>query len=286
MVIRMRTGNMLADAAGAAPTSPGIYCLLGGDGELLYVGKATNIRSRLRQHAAGTEHLRLSRLYATAREVRWEVAADADAAAAREADAIVALRPRFNAAIAGDGQWHYVLVTRQGDSTRFTLSTTAPRRAHTRVYGCFPHLGKGVASQPAIACSDGYTALLRLLWASTATSPVMPARITRAAPLDVELRFDPRTDAALHRFLSGTSDRLIRELEERAEDDFKMLSPSLLRDRGLAYGFYERGPRALRQLRRRHLHKGLVSRADFARLIEADLRASIGPFKTPSVGAQ
>ena len=266
----------------AAPTSAGTYYLLGSDGELLYVGKATSLRARLRQHAAGSDHPRLNRLYDLTRDVRWEEAPDVSAAAAREADVIVALQPPFNASIRDEGRWRYLAVSREPDGmTRFRLSTEPTRRAGGHLYGCFPHLGKGVSSAPGIACSDGYTALLRLLWATTATTAVMPARITRSAPDDFAVQLDPQIDAALHRLLSGTSDRLLRELEDRAESDLKMLSPALLRDRGLAFGFYERGPRALRQLRRRHGHKGLVSRPDFEALIAADLRASIGPFTGP-----
>jgi hypothetical protein len=276
-------GDMLADAAAAAPTSAGVYYLLATDGELLYVGKAANIRVRLRQHAAAvaTDHARLGTLYRHTTGVRWETATDADAAAAREADVVVALRPRFNAAIGGDGRWNYIVVSDDGSSTRFTLTRDARRGAARHVYGCFPHLGKGVASQPAIACSDGYTALLRLLWASSATSVHMPARITRSAPDDFDVTIDASLGAALHRFLSGTSDRLLTELEDRAETDLKMLAPALARDRALALGFYATGPRALRQLRRRHGHRGLVSREQFASLVAADTRASIGDFRLP-----
>ena len=47
----------------------------------------------------------------------------------------------------------------------------------------FPHLGRGVGSPPAIACSDGYTALLRLLWAaSNDPASSYPSRVTRSAP--------------------------------------------------------------------------------------------------------
>jgi hypothetical protein len=42
---------------------------------------------------------------------------------------------------------------------RFKLVSEPP--AVGAVYGCFPHLGKGVASQLGIACSDGYTATYR-----------------------------------------------------------------------------------------------------------------------------
>ena len=66
------------------------------------------------------------------------------------------------------------------EALRFELTEAAQVRG---AYGCFPHLGRGVGSLPAIACSDGYTALLRLLWAaSNDPASSYPSRVTRSAP--------------------------------------------------------------------------------------------------------
>src|SRR5256885_16490617 len=87
------------------PDGPGTYYFLGPKGELLYAGKATSIRKRLQQHARSP-----GIAYQRMREVRWEETPDEDAATAREADVIVALRPLCNKAISGDGKWAYIVV--------------------------------------------------------------------------------------------------------------------------------------------------------------------------------
>lgn len=274
-----RTVKNLADAAAAAPASAGVYFVLGPARELLYAGKATNMRSRLRQHAAAVvpERTRLSRLYELATDVRWIECADADEAAAREADVIVALQPPFNASISDEGRWNFVVVDDDNGVARFGLSTTAPKHRRGRhVYGCFPHLGRGVSSRPAIACSDGYTALLRLLWATSATTAQMPARITRSAPDAFEVGLDASLLTPLARFLSGTSARLLDLLDDRADSELKMLAPALRRDRTLAHAFFLRGPRAIRDLRRRHGERGsALTRERFVHLVTADVRAAI-----------
>jgi len=247
----------LLAAAAEAPAAPGVYFFLDAGGRLLYVGKAKDLPQRLRQHAqvtrrsAGHPNGWVKGRYPAVRTVRWEVAASEAEAAAREADLIVALRPRDNA-WTDTGTWSYLVVTDGArDRMRFALTTRAPESG--RVYGCFPHLGKGVMFGPGIDCSDGYTALLRLLWAASGQGAHVPTRITRAAPIEFETVVDPVLRPRLHRLLAGTSDRVLDDLAERSTITREVyLQPGLRRDAQLAAGFYTRGPRALRELRRRH----------------------------------
>jgi predicted GIY-YIG superfamily endonuclease len=128
----------------ATPALPGVYFLLDHDGEVLYVGKATNLRRRLADHAR-SERWRL------VASVRYEVLDSAAAALAREADILAALRPPWNRAHVDD-YFSYVTVTDKG-------LTVGP----AGTYGCFPHLGKGALSEPGRACIDGFDALSRIV---------------------------------------------------------------------------------------------------------------------------
>jgi hypothetical protein len=280
----------LTRAVAHAPTSPGIYAFLGEHGELLYIGKANAIATRLRQHlhnASRPESVRLDLLYQRVREVRWEAAIDAPAAADREADLIVALRPPFNASHAYEGRWNYVALQEHTDDAsrvRFLLGPEPPDDDPAngrRAYGCFPHLGRGVSSPRGIACSDGYTALLRLCWMATAPPRAqIPSRITRAAPDDFDVRVEAELQRPLHDLLSGTSDRVLGLCSPHP--DRADLGPSAVVDRTAAHAFSRHGPRALRDLRRRHgVRHALLSRAEIEALVAADLRASIGAFDLP-----
>lgn len=281
----MRT---LSEAADRAPDAPGVYFLLGGDGELLYVGKAGHLRRRLRQHgdhqASGLSRRQLT-LYHVVRSVRWEELPDEPSAADREADLIVALRPRFNASYRDEGRWNYVVIRPVGsaeDAVRLELSTLSPT-GDGRAYGCFAHLGRGVSSPVAIGCSDGYTATLRLLWAaSRASASTFPSRITRSAPDTFEVGVAPSCQVLLHRFLSGTSPGLLAELSARSGARPDYLQPSLARDQRAAATFYRRGPVALRRLRLRHGRgPGPLTRHAIVGLLLAELRDSIGDVELP-----
>jgi predicted GIY-YIG superfamily endonuclease len=285
------TVRPLSIAADRAPDRPGVYVMLAADTELLYIGKAGSLRRRLRQHARvrpGGRGYRLDVLYERVAEVRWEELPDEPAAAVREADLILALQPICNAGSHLDESiWNYVEVgpgARDG-WTRFTLTRSRLEDAPSarRRYGCFPHLGRGVSSPPGIACSDGYVALLRLLWAASNTGRAMPSRITRSAPDDVEVPVDSTLLPALHAFLSGTSSRLLDQLESATGSGEDYLRLGLERDRKLAEGFYLHGPRALRKLRLRHGRSaGPMSKPVIERLLTTELRQAIGEFRVPT----
>jgi len=203
---------VLRAAAADAPRQAGVYFFLDQGNEILYVGKAGNLRQRLRQHAttepSGSQ---LDQRYGLVRRVVWELADDEEAAVWREAELIFALRPPFNAntglratdPIGKDAPAPYIVVREVESKLAFTLEPSVP--ADGKAYGCFPHLGKGVASRLGIACSDGYTALLRLLWAAAKDGDHMPSAITKSAPPSYKVAAPPSD--SLHRFLSGTSPR-------------------------------------------------------------------------------
>lgn len=268
----------LADATTRAPTAPGVYYFLDARNTLLYVGKATNLRKRLQQHTrepAATRGLRIR--YALVENVRWEVTADEQAAVAREADVIVALRPPCNACT-DEGRWQFIVTEEATHGTVHVHLTTSPTANKTPTYGCFPHLGRGVSLRPGVACSDGYAAFLRLLWAASGDGDRVPHALTRTAPPDATIRVDDRLRAHVHAFLSGTSDKLLgvlADLAERHRDAY--MQPALRRDAQQAAAFFTYGPRAIRALRLRHrLPPQPLTRDAIESLLTTEVTAVIG----------
>ncbi len=251
--------EVLAAAAADAPPSPGVYLFIGEEGDVLYVGKAARLRTRLRQHArTGPSTSHLHRRYDLVRRVVWEATRDEEAAAWREADLIFALRPAFNAdpglrsrdPLKPAADPPFLVVSSGDDGTlRFVLGPDSRANGRDHVYGCFPHLGKGVSSRLGIACSDGYTALLRLLWAAAGEGTHMPAVVTRSAPEVFVVKVDEEVRADLHRLLLGTSMRAVGALLAAASGRPPFMQPALVRDAALARGFFASGPELLRTRR-------------------------------------
>jgi predicted GIY-YIG superfamily endonuclease len=80
----------------AAPESPGVYILRDEQGSALYVGKATNIRRRLRAHFARRRWPALKAAMARAVEAEWETVGSELEALLREVTLIAELAPAVN----------------------------------------------------------------------------------------------------------------------------------------------------------------------------------------------
>ena len=211
------------------PATPGVYYLLGLDDRLVYVGKASDLRRRLRDHARSPRWDQIER-------VCFETVESPDAALAREADVLAALRPPWNKAHLDD-YFSFVVVGPKGVNL-----------AKEGDYGCFPHLGKGALSASGRVCIDGFDALARIV------------KTTRPE------------ENLVRKFLAGSSDGLLRE---ELDIDQPHIRHGVQRDRRLASRFYQAGPRAMRELRLRHGGRGRVSRDEFTAWITREVSALI-----------
>jgi DNA polymerase-3 subunit epsilon len=79
-----------------APSAPGVYRFLADDGEVLYVGKATDLRRRLRSYFGQDTRRRTADLVAATARVTWTVVPTELEAAVLEIRELQASRPRYN----------------------------------------------------------------------------------------------------------------------------------------------------------------------------------------------
>ena len=83
--------------ADALPTEPGVYLFRDGRGKVLYVGKSTNLRSRVRQYFTASEmRTRMAEMVGIAERVDPVVCATGLEAEVRELRLIAEHRPRYN----------------------------------------------------------------------------------------------------------------------------------------------------------------------------------------------
>jgi len=66
-------GDSLKTLTGGAPALPGVYRFLGDGGKVLYIGKARNIRARLKGHLANPGDRRHRLILEKARSIDWTV---------------------------------------------------------------------------------------------------------------------------------------------------------------------------------------------------------------------
>ena len=203
-----------------APPRPGVYRMIDARGDVLYVGKAKNLKKRVAAYARPTGlDTRIERMIASTRTLEFVVTRTETEALLLEANLIKRLRPRFNVVLRDDKSFPYILIT----SDHWAPQILKHRGARTRpghYYGPFASVWAVNRTVNALqrafllrACSDPFF--------ESRTRPCLLYQIKRcAAPCTKEIDF---TDYAVlvreaNEFLSGRSsavkDELAKEMEK------------------------------------------------------------------------
>ncbi len=105
------------------PTRPGVYLMKGEADEVLYVGKAVNLRSRLRSYfqTSATRSPRVCRLVENVANLDFVVTGSEVEALILENNLIKKHRPHFNVRLKDDKRYPYIKITWQEDFPRVTV---------------------------------------------------------------------------------------------------------------------------------------------------------------------
>src|SRR5215468_5941091 len=102
----------IARFAQLAPAAPGVYRMIDAKGDVLYVGKAKNIRNRILAYQRASGHTaRIARMVAATSAIEFVSTATETEALLLEANLIKRLRPRFNVLLRDDKSFPYILIT-------------------------------------------------------------------------------------------------------------------------------------------------------------------------------
>jgi len=117
-----------------APKSPGVYLFRGQSGEVIYVGKASDLRNRVRSYFGGKSGLstKVLRLVEVAADIEYILAGSEQEALVLEADLIKRYRPQYNARLKDDKSFPFLEV--DTDSEWPTVSVTRRRQDDGSVY--------------------------------------------------------------------------------------------------------------------------------------------------------
>jgi excinuclease ABC subunit C len=106
------------------PDKPGVYVFKlkienekGKAGEILYIGKATSLRDRVRSYFAGdvfeTRGPRIEKMIEEAEDIEWQETDSALEALILEANLIKKYQPKYNAREKDQKSWNYVVITKE-----------------------------------------------------------------------------------------------------------------------------------------------------------------------------
>jgi excinuclease ABC subunit C len=227
----------IENAVRLAPTSPGVYRMLNAASDVLYVGKAKNVRKRLSSYARVNAPLpaRILRMIAATVTVEIVSTTTETEALLLEANLIKQLRPRFNVQLRDDKSFPYILITGDHWAPQILKHRGAQSRPG-RYFGPFASAGAVGRTITALqraflirSCTDGFF--------ESRTRPCLLHQIRRCSgPCTGEIDFPGYTELVREAsdFLSGRSHLVKQELAgemEKASNELEFETAALYRDR-------------------------------------------------------
>jgi excinuclease ABC subunit C len=227
----------IENAVRLAPTSPGVYRMLNAANDVLYVGKAKNVKKRLTSYARvnAPQPARILRMIAATTNVEIVSTVTETEALLLEANLIKQLRPRFNVQLRDDKSFPYILIT--GD--HWAPQILKHRGAQTRPGRYFgPFASAGAVNRTITALQRAF--LIRSCTDSffeSRTRPCLLYQIRRCAgPCTREIDFPGYTELVREatEFLSGRSHavkQLLAAEMEKASTELEFETAATFRDR-------------------------------------------------------
>ena len=219
-----------------APAGPGVYRMVGADGEVLYVGKARSIRKRIASYARFAGHNnRIARMIGLTASMVFVSTPTETEALLLETNFIKQMKPRFNVLMRDDKSFPYILLTGDHVAPQITKHRGARHRKGD-YFGPFASVWAVNRTLNALqrafllrSCSDSYY--------ENRTRPCLLYQIKRcSAPCTGEISHLDYAElvAEARDFLSGRS-RAVRDLlaedMRAAADALEFERAARLRDR-------------------------------------------------------
>jgi excinuclease ABC subunit C len=208
----------------ALPNGPGVYRMLDAKADVLYVGKAKNLKNRVGSYARGQAHSnRIARMIADTASMEFVTTATETEALLLEANLIKQLRPRYNVLLRDDKSLPYILLTADHEAPQLVKHRGARKRKGD-YYGPFASVWAVNRTVNALqrafllrSCSDSYY--------ENRTRPCLLFQIKRCSgPCTGEISTEDYANlvSEARAFLAGKSnavkERITLEMQEAAEE--------------------------------------------------------------------
>ena len=208
-----------------APLGPGVYRMIGAEGEVLYVGKARSIKKRIAAYITPERQpTRIARMIAQTRSMVFVTTESEAEALLLEANLVKQLRPRYNVVLRDDKSFPYILICTGHPAARLVKHRGA-RALKGDYFGPFASAGAVFRTMNALqrafllrTCSDSYY--------ENRTRPCLLYQIKRCSgPCTGEIALDDyaKLVAQARDFLSGRS----RAIRQRLADEMAEASAAL-----------------------------------------------------------
>ena len=242
------------------PTAPGVYFLRGANGDILYVGKAKNLRVRLNSYKRARPSVvsrKVLRMLKMTRSIAFELCENETQALLAENQLLRKHRPHFNVLNTNPESYYFLglelvqpgFVQLHLTNNRASVKKNSAQKNKIKFFGVFRNR-RSVRS--------AFSALLRLLSAVNAVDEgfYYPSVLVKERP---PRKFVLPLKKTMHRelelFLSGRSKKFLETLTQQLLENLcipRFIHRVISEDLKILEQFYARGPKKILKLKRQH----------------------------------
>lgn len=215
--------------------APGIYRMLDATGQVLYVGKASNLKKRVQSYFRQEQSTKTQSLVSQIASIDIQVTRSETEALLLESNLIKSLRPKYNVLMRDDKTYPFIHISSKHSFPRIEVLRRKQKPQDGDFFGPYPN---ATAVRQTLAliqkifkirnCTDSYF--------NARTRPCLQFQIKRCSAPCTQYISGPDYLKALQdarRFLQGKSQQILQELELRMQAAVKALAfeeAALLRD--------------------------------------------------------
>ncbi len=234
--LRLKGVNVIKSYLKTLPGDPGVYRMINHEGDVLYVGKAKNLKQRVSNYAnPSRQSTRIQRMINQTRSMEFVTTHTEAEALLLEANLIKKLAPRYNILLRDDKSFPYILIT--GDHAYpQVLKYRGPRKRKGEYFGPFASAG---------AVNQSLAILQRAFLLRSCTDSVFASRIRPCLLYQIKRCSAPCVDITTgeayarlveqaRSFLTGRSKTIQKQLAEEMQalsDSLQFEEAAVLRDR-------------------------------------------------------
>lgn len=126
----------LQDKLALIPTNPGCYLMMDDSGEIIYVGKAKNLKNRVRSYFTGAHNLKTTKLISEIDDFSYVITKTETEALILELHLIKEHTPKYNIKLMDDATYPYIVITNE-KHPRIVVSRD-PKKKYGTYFGPYP----------------------------------------------------------------------------------------------------------------------------------------------------
>ena len=131
--------NLISEKLKLLPDSPGSYQMLDKDGKIIYVGKAKNLKNRVRSYFHGAHNAKTTKLVSEICDFNYIITKSELEALVLEINLIKEYDPKYNIMLTDDKTYPYIALTNE-KHPRLIVTREKRKRGIARYFGPYPNV--------------------------------------------------------------------------------------------------------------------------------------------------